>query len=244
MKLPTYRLQIDWRVALGQVFLTALGVALALAGDAWWTHHQEHVREMGDLHAALDAARTNEKIVRQAMYEDSITLSYQTRMRDWLDHKIEASPDSIDDYLGYSQWWSDAKPLTGVFAMIVESGDINFVRDPKLRVLLPTYLGEIESRVREAELFDNTFLQKGGPTLSNPDYRRFMANPEAAEAAQLRKSVDLSVAVETQMTLTDNAISFYRIMLRNTVEVRQALESYLHEKPVKYPAPRLLRDSF
>lgn len=244
MRFQSSSLLVSWRFAVGQVLLTALGVALALAGSAWWTAHQERSREISDLHAALDATRTNEQRLRQAIYEDSLSFEYVVRVRDWLDHGAEIPTDSIKDLLVFSRWWSDAKPVTGIFTMIVQSGDINLVRDAKLRVLIPTYVGEIENRMGELEAIDNSQIEGGSLATALPIYRRFVGTPTASEASRLRESSDLYGIFEHQRFLMRNAIAFYRIMLRMTTELRLELERYLEEKPVTYPKPRLLRDSF
>jgi hypothetical protein len=69
---------MDRRVSAGQVLVTAFGVALALAGSAWWSGRQERVRERSQLRNLLNAARVSERRLRQAVLEDSTSLAIAT----------------------------------------------------------------------------------------------------------------------------------------------------------------------
>src|SRR3954469_24994522 len=113
MKRLLPEIRISWSVAVGQVLLTALGVALALAGNAMWTSHVEKIREQADLHIALETARTNEKRLRQAVYEDSLSISLLTRLTQWFDGKASIPPDSVGEIVFNSSWWADSRPITG-----------------------------------------------------------------------------------------------------------------------------------
>jgi hypothetical protein len=244
MRFNTPQLRLDWRFAVGQVLLTALGVALALAASAWWSSRVNREREVNDLHLALQAARTNERILRQAIYEDSISLDVAHSLREWQNHRLDLSDDSVVTLFAFVGWWSDAKPATGPFEMLVQTGDINLIRDPRLRAMLPSYLGEIDNRTQELRAIDNADIQRGSELASVPEYRKLKLDPTAGAIRGVRESRVAYAYVANEGYFLRNAVAIYRIMLHETAEMRLALEKYLDEKPVPLPQPRLLRDSF
>ncbi|GLC25101.1 hypothetical protein [Roseisolibacter agri] len=236
---PSLRIRIDWRYAVGQVCLTALGVLLALAGSAWWTDRQERIRERSELRNLLDAARVNERRLQQAVHEDSVALKINLRLRDSL---ATVSDDSLPILVDDAGWWSDAQPMVTPFAALIQNGDIHLVRDSRLRALLPTYVGEIETRTRNVDALNQARVAFGAkePSLIAPDY----GAPARVRGAVLRSRPGLHDAMRAMWFFNLNTTAHYRIMLRATTELRQELERVLGERPVPLSAPRINRDSF
>ncbi|MGI8842546.1 MAG: hypothetical protein ACR2HZ_02530 [Gemmatimonadaceae bacterium] len=243
------RIRMDWRVAAGQVLLTALGVALALAGSAWWGDRQERVRERSELRNLLAAARVSERRLRQALYEDSTSLAIATRL---LDSLGSVPDDSLPMLVGNSIWWSDAQPIVIPFSSLIQNGGIHLVRDARLRALLPTYVDELVARTRSVDLVNQARVALTAATLPNyvPD-RLAPARtgshrlaPVRMRAAALRAKPELRRAMDATRFFDRNTVGNYNLMLRATTEIRQELERVLGERPVPLPVPRLRRDSF
>jgi len=238
-RFSSLRITIDWRYAIGQVLLTALGVALALIGSAWWADHQARVREQSELHNLLDAARVSERRLGQAVYEDSVALLIDNRVRDSL---ATIPDDSLVTLVGYATWWSDAQPTVAPFAALLANGDIHLVQDAKLRKLLPIYVGEIETRTQNVDALNQArvaFISSSHAS-SVPDH----GAPLRVRAATLRSRGRIHEAMESLAFFNRNTVSHYRIMRHATAEMRMELERVLRERPVTMTAPRLQRDSF
>ncbi len=233
------RIRMDWRVAAGQVLLTALGVALALAGSAWWSDRQERVRERSELRNLLDAARVSERRLRQAVYEDSTSLVIATRL---LDSLASVPDDSLSMLVENSRWWSDAQPIVIPFAALIQNGDIHLVRDARLRALLPTYVDELVARTRSVDMLNQARIALSAATL--PNYVPDRLAPVRVRAAALRAKPELRRAMDATRFFDRNTVGNYKLMLRATTEIRQELERALGERPVPLPVPRLRRDSF
>lgn len=236
---PSLRLRIDWRFAAGQVLLTALGVALALAGSAWWGDRQERARERSELRNALDAARVSERRLRQFIHEDSTSAAVNTRL--W-SARASVPDDSLLQLIVDGGWYSDTRPVVTPFAAMIANGDIHLVRDARLRAMLPTYVGEIEARVREVDRLDAFMKQVWA------QYPPLLLLPPAAQgrghAGRLRADPEVWRVSYLNRDILRNMVSQGRIMLRETTALRQELERVLGERPVPLPQPRFRRDSF
>ncbi len=236
---PSLRLRIDWRFAAGQVLLTALGVALAMAASAWWGDRQERVRERSELRNALDAARETERRLRQALYEDSLSLAANERL---MTARAAVPDDSLYGLFIDGQQYADARAVVTPFAAMIQNGDIHLVRDARLRAMLPAYVGEIQTRTHEVDEFNAIQKQV---LLRYPAILTLRPRPPAREhAAGLRADPEVWRLVWLSATANGNMLSQNRIMLRATSALRAELERVLGERPVPLPQPRLRRDSF
>lgn len=236
---PSLRLRIDWRFAAGQVLLTALGVALAMAGSAWWSDRQERIRERSELRNALAAARETERRLRQAIHEDSLSLADNERL---MTARASVPDDSLYGVFIRGQQYADARAVVTPFTAMIQNGDIHLVRDARLRAMLPVYVGEIQTRTHEVDEFNAIQKQV---LLRYPAILTLRPRPPAREhAAALRADAEVWRLVWVSATANRNMISHNRLMLRATSELREELERVLGERPVPLPQPRLRRDSF
>ena len=236
---PSLRLRIDWRIAAGQVLLTALGVALAMAGSAWWSDRQERIRERSELRNALGAARETERRLRQALHEDSLSLAANERL---MTARASVPDDSLYGLFIDGQQYADARAVVTPFAAMIQNGDIHLVRDARLRAMLPAYVGEIQTRTHEVDEFNAIQKQV---LLRYPAILTLRPRPPAREhAAALRADPEVWRLVWLSATANGNMLSQNRIMLRATSALRAELERVLGERPVPLPQPRLRRDSF
>ena len=233
------RIRMDWRFATGQVLLTALGVALALAGSAAWSDHQERVRERSELRNLLTAARVSERRLRQAVYEDSTSLALATRL---LDSLVSVPDDSLPMLVSNSAWWSDGQPIVTPFAALIQNGDIHLIRDGRLRALLPTYVDELVARTHSVGMLNQARIALMATTLPSHVPDRFA--PVRVRAAALRARPELGRAMDATRFLDRNTVANYKLMLRATTEIRLELERVLGVRPMPLPVPRMDRDSF
>jgi hypothetical protein len=239
MRLSAATFRVDWRIAIGQVVLIALGVLLGLAGNAWWGERQNRDRERSALRNALTAARVNERRLRQAVYEDSISLTLNERLATRLS---DVPDDSLFTLASAAGWYSDGRPLVSPFAALLQTGDINHVQDTVLRRLLPVYVGEIEMRAREVNAMNDQWRQL---MLNYPATLYRAPRPSAREVAtKLGSDSGFHRLLFLRQRLALNAVANQRIMLRFTTELRQSLERVLAVAPEPLPQPRILRDSF
>ncbi len=239
MKLPAPPLRLDWRFALGQVILIALGVLLGLAGTAWWSERQDREREHLALGNALDVARLNERRLRQAIVEDS-TSHFVNRL---IIRDLPCIPDdSIVTLMSLGSWYSDGRPLISPFTALLQTGDLAHVRSAPLRAMLASYLGEMEARVHAVNELNGDWIQLGG-TNAAATFRIPRLAPAALGAAE-RNDPALWKLVALRASLGSNMVANERIMLRFTTDLRKALEAELHVASVPLPVPRILRDSY
>jgi hypothetical protein len=237
--LSVLRVEIDWRVAIGQVLLTALGVVLALGASAWWGERQERVREHSELTNALNTTRETEKRLRQALLEDSISMGINQRI---LTAAARIPDDSMWQVVHEGIWYSDARPVVAPLAAMIQNGDIHLVRDARLRAMLPVYVGEIEARTRGME--DFTRIMVGQDAVMPAVITDTLGRPHAQVAAALRASPEVRRQAAVMEFGSRNLMSENRIMLRETTALRMELERVLGAKAIVLPPPRFHRDSF
>lgn len=237
-RLPLLHVELPWRYAAGQVILTALGVALALSGSAWWAGRQGRIRERSELRNMLDAARVSERRLRQAVFEDSLSLAIATRIGD----SIATVPDdSLRALVSHAIWWSDARPMVTPFAAPIQNGDIHLVEDQRLRALIGPYVDEIQSRIRTVDALTEArmaFLARTPLLMGNAH------DALGVRASALRSQPALRDVMATLRFLDRNTVAQFRIMRQVTLELRRELERVLGERPLPPSTPRIVRDSF
>src|SRR5687767_3650486 len=117
---------VNWKYALGEIFLIVAGVLIALALDAWADDRQERRRERAYLVQLLTDTRVNERRILRTIQED------RNGFEVGLDRVLRAArapgpvqPDSLGVYLGFSEF----SPLTGTVTALIQSGGVDLVRN-------------------------------------------------------------------------------------------------------------------
>ncbi len=167
------------RLAAEFVLLVA-GVLTALGVDAWWQGRTERVREAEYLDQLHEDALENRRRLAEALTIERDQLARADAVQRALRSRQPMDRDSATSWMIREPtfpWYSDPRVLTGTIVALVETGDINLIRQGDLRSAIIGYLGQLEADLAE-------FRRGIVPFQDHAD--RLYALAESARAAEPR----------------------------------------------------------
>ena len=152
------RFKLNWKYALGEVFLIAVGVLIALAVDGWREYQAERtleseylIRIENDLHSSLESWNN-----QTAWRESAIELLGQ--MRDGkVDLVTSGNAEVVWDAFMISNWSAVLGIRSSAFDELVSTGQLSIIENAALRDSISNFYTEYSSVVeisRQAANFD------------------------------------------------------------------------------------------
>jgi hypothetical protein len=141
MRLKRVGQSLKWKPVLGQLGLIVGGVLIALAVDSWWENRQERDQERAYLEQLLSDLRETESRLENSIAADTRTLDRVNWVLDRAFNGPLPPPDSLDLPTGYNQF----RPLTGTQTALVQSGDLQLLRNDSIRFRLIAYTALINA---------------------------------------------------------------------------------------------------
>jgi hypothetical protein len=237
---------LNWKTLLRELLVTFIGVLMALAVSALWSERQDRAKEHTALAQLLATTRENERLIAQAIYEDSSTMVIDAAMRrDFAAPAATLPNDSVAVWLAWSAYMSAFEPLTGAYNALTQSGDINLIRDAALRGEIVTYAGQLDAKIQALRIFEaagvSNFLASFGDF--PPPLRLWWAKPvgPAPATEALRHEPRLELLITQRYTTAGNRFSRLRRLRVQTITLREALEKALHAKAVAPMPPHPIR---
>ncbi len=222
-----------WRRWAREVAVIAAGALAALAAQAWWQDRQERARERDYLRQLLADTRENARRLDEAIAGDSAAGRALARVvRAFAAPGALPPSDSLRRWVTGGGFNSDFKPLTGTYAALVGTGDLQLVRTDSLRALLVAYAAtaEAERRSLEAILEIATGALDVLPR-KLPFTRAFFLDdadrPPAAsfDFAAVRDDPEVASMLFRFQAANANRVAHLRRMRDQTRRLRQALEA-------------------
>ena len=139
-----------WMVA--EFLLIVAGVLSALAVDAGWQSHVDRVREREYLEQLHSDALENRVRLQAAFELEDDQRRRATSIVDALRTGQPVAPDSAVAWMDGDPpfpWYSDPRLARGTILALVETGDLNLIRDPAVRSATVAYLGQLEADLAE-----------------------------------------------------------------------------------------------
>lgn len=130
-----------WRERLGEFVMVVAGVLVALAASAWWDGRVERRLERTYITQLRADMSANERAIQDAIGGDA---GFERRLRGVLRQLQGSGPldrDSLGVHIGFSQFM----PITGTYTALIQSGDINLIRDDSLRIEIMKYAGQMDA---------------------------------------------------------------------------------------------------
>jgi hypothetical protein len=237
---------VGWQKLLRELIVTFIGVLMALAVSALWSERQDRSKERTALAQLLATTRENERLIAQAIYEDSSTAVIDATMRRDFAAPVATLPnDSVAVWLAWSAYMSAFEPLTGAYNALTQSGDINLIRDAALRGEIVTYAGQLDAKIQALRIFEtvgvSNFLASFGDF--PPSLRLWWAKPVGPAPAidALRHDPRLELLLTQRYTTAGNRFARLRRLRAQTIALREALEKALHVKAVAPVPPHPIR---
>jgi hypothetical protein len=140
------------RKAAAEFLLIVTGVLAALTVDAWWQGRLDDEREHQYLQQIEADVRSNSQRLQEALELEQDQLQRAQSMLAALRGTIPISGDSASAWMMRDPpfpWYSDPRVLDGTMVALIETGDINLIRDPVVRSGLIEYLGQLQADFAE-----------------------------------------------------------------------------------------------
>ena len=238
--------RLNWQSLTQELLVTFLGVLMALGVSAIWSTRQDRVKEHAALQQLLTTTRENERVIAQAIYEDSSTMAIVTALRADFGAAQPGEPrDSIAVWLGWSAFMSSFEPMTGTYGALVSSGDINLIRDARLRAEIVTYAGQLDGKIQALRVFEaagvSNFLASFN--LIPRALSAWWAKPVGAapDVSAMRSDPRVEVLLTQRFTTARNRVNRLKRLRTQTTELRRALEAALRVAPAAPVVPRRFR---
>lgn len=225
----------SWRDAVRELLLIVAGVLVALWVNDWNQARLDHARERTALYQLLATTRENERRTRLALAQDSVALDAIRRLAAAQPAGAAAGapvpphPDSVVAWRGRAFKFAAFSPLTGTYAALAGSGELNLLRNDSLRAQVATFSGELSGDVQEMNGWFDSFSR-------NVDY--IMRTAPLQELRPLYRGRPSSAPVSPQTEALERALiqqyvvlgarsDVLRRLLAGTTALHQALEAEL-----------------
>lgn len=140
----------NWRHALAEFLLIVAGVLAALGADAWWENRQEHERERTYLAQIVADTRENERRLEEVLAQERVQLEATKSVLGALRSAEPISADSARAWLSRRAfYYSDPRLLLGTFEALLQTGDINLLRDDRVRSAVIAYASQVNADMAE-----------------------------------------------------------------------------------------------
>jgi len=181
--------QSSLRWFLAEFVVVVSGILVALALTSWAADQRDHARERSYLRQLNVDLEASEKILVEAEKFFRVRAEASARVvhRFWRDDLAVDDSTLLDLALPRSS--RRFNPVLGTANALMTTGDLNLVRNDKLRTQLVTYLDSMNSLLDDIRRFDETYYRPGVHALAvGPDIHQFTKGQgsEMAEAVRAR----------------------------------------------------------
>jgi len=225
------KFKLDWKYAVGELFIVVAGVLLALAIDQWNERRLEQL-EAGDIlqHLLLDLQADLDDIERMVqMVEDKEQSLLRLKfVFDSGQPPQDAGLFLLDLVVGANFGWNQARPNDTTYREALSSGKFGLIRDSGLRSEMSRYQHDFASLFDRADARETSF-----PRLSFELVPRFRQSADMEVLLQ----IDPGLTADDRDDLVDGAlrspisnyviaeINLARFILHLSADIRQRCES-------------------
>jgi hypothetical protein len=140
------------RIALGEFAIIVFGVLAALAVNASWQEHVDRDREQHYLHQLAADLSENRRRLEEALALEQGQMQRASNILAALRSNTPLSKDAARALMLDEPpfpWFSDPRLLEGTLVALIETGDINLLRDDSLRIHAIRYQGQLRADLTE-----------------------------------------------------------------------------------------------
>lgn len=185
------KFKLDWKYAIGEIFLIAVGVLLALAVDGWRDYRadraleSEYVKRIeNDLRSSLDTWDSHE-----ARRESAIEFLERMRRCDLDVIESGNAADVWNDYM-VSQWFAPPAIRSSAFEELVSTGRLSIIENLNLRDSISTFYTEYFSVAEmAAQMADHSYTKFSRSHFPWEIYKAWSVSGDA-DPATLRDSFE------------------------------------------------------
>lgn len=204
------------------------GVLAALGADAWWENRQEHERERTYLAQIVADTRENERRLDEALAQERMQLEATKAVLGALRSTEPVSDDSARAWLSRRAfYYSDPRLLLGTFEALLQTGDINLLRDDQVRSAVIAYASQVDADVAEF----GRWIEASSSLVARGEMAMGAVLPGSftEEVARYISAVQddprARIGVSRSMLANETRITYVERMLEDTRMLRRRLEA-------------------
>lgn len=221
------------RRAVPEFLLIVAGVLTALTVDAWWQGHVDRVREQEYLEQLLADVRDNRRRLEAALHIEVDQMQRATTMLSAVRGPTAIRADSAESWLTRTPpfpWYSDPRLVDGTMVALIETGDINLIRDTRIRTATIAYASQLRADMEEFSREITAFQQYASRIYTLMELSRTAdldPNDDAPVRAlsALRGNAEAAIALRLIKMNIDTRTWYLRQMLEATGSFVNILES-------------------
>jgi hypothetical protein len=141
---PGWNWKRSTRWFAAEFLVVATGVLVALALNAWWQGREDVARERAYLQQLSVDLQTNEQMARTTLEYMDERVQLGSRLLDAIRTRPLPPPDSLDHWLDGFLGVAPLYPWMGTVQALIETGDLNLIRNDALRTGIIDYVGHVQ----------------------------------------------------------------------------------------------------
>lgn len=217
-----------WKHALAEFVLIVAGVLAALGADAWWENRQDHERERTYLAQLVADTRGNERRLEEALAQEQMQLEATKAVLGALRSAEPISGDSARAWLTRRAfYYSDPRLLLGTFEALLQTGDLNLLRDDQVRSAVIAYANQVNADMAEFGRWieaSSSLVAQGEMAIG--DVPPGNVNEEVARyILAVQDYPRARIGVSRSMLANGTRITYVERMLEDTRRLRGTLEA-------------------
>jgi hypothetical protein len=225
------RQSLNWLLLEGVAIV--LSILLAFWIDAWWQDRSDQLRLTEYLSQVRADTLDNQDRLANALQLERGQLEVVEEILSALRGTVPITPDSARKWAQLEPgflWYSDPRLLDGAITALVATGDINLVRNPRVKSALIRYLGQLKADMNEFDRGVNHYFSRRDEVLRVFELARQPGTASAEDALanellSIQKNKSAAAAFRLLERNIGNRIWYLEQMLAATEELSSQLSA-------------------
>jgi hypothetical protein len=135
-----------------ELVVVVAGILLALGLQSWWQGRENDVRGISYQRQVLADAKKTRATYQKAIATDTNLRNVTAQLSDALHTRITLEGDDAMTWLVWrSGWFSDPRPVVGNVYALIDTGDIQLIRNPKIQAAIVEYASILKSSIADID---------------------------------------------------------------------------------------------
>ena len=228
------RLKLDWRYAIGEISLIAIGVLIALAVDGWADYRAERKLEMEYIGRIEEDLQSTLEIWAGHTARLESAIGFLQGLRDGGSDMV--NPDNVEDIWNaymISHWYQAPAIRSSAFEELVSTGRLSIIGDVELRGEIADFFTSYSAIADSgSRMVDQSYNHVSRAAVSYEVFhsaqnlKEFDVSEIRAAFDDLRARPDFNELSNAQLTVHSSNIQFMRMYTNYAESLLDELEAY------------------
>ena len=135
-----------------ELTVVVVGILLALGLQSWWQSRENGARGDAYQRQVLADAKQTRATYQKAIATDTNLRNVTAQLSDVLYTHLTLADDEAMAWLVWrSGWYSDPRPVIGNVYALIDTGDIQLIRNPKIQAAIVEYASILKSSIADID---------------------------------------------------------------------------------------------